>query len=939
MQKYSINTNGGKQRTPPTVNELRCEYQETPYIDTLKPRFSWGITSKNRGVLQDAYQILVASSQANLNANNGDMWDSGKVESGQSTHIPYAGKALTSGLRCYWKVRVWDQSGQVSAYGEPRLLWFTVFVNHRAKRAWWEMGLLKPEDWTGNWIEPEGGVPPVTRTYDEFKTTQLPDLSTIAPNLFRKQFVIKKRIKKARAYVTGAGAYLFYLNGELIGDSKLAPDFTDYDKRIQYQTFDVTKKLHDGENVIGAALGNGLRLRSHYPELGSRQLLLQLNITYTDGTTESIVTDKTWKCIIGPRLLDNIFWGEIYDARRELPGWNKPGFNDGNCRPFSSEKPRLSHPNNWQAVRIKPDPFKGKLVSHQCEPIKVTETIQPVKITHPEKRLTVFDMGQNIAGWVRLKVKGSAGTMVRLRFGEFLDDKGNVSFANTIGYGNIQTDIYVLKGEGTEVWEPQFIYHGFRYVEVSNYPGEPTLDSIEGRVVHSAVPWAGKFSCSNELINRIHQNATWSIRGNLHSIPTDCCQRAERSGWGGDAQVIADTAAYNFDMSRFYSKWLNDFKDDQKEDGAVHDNVPWTGWGGWGSPGWHDAYIKIAMVVYKYYGDTRVIEEQYEGMKRAIEYILASNENLIWEKNVGGDYADWGSPVNDEEHKALLATCNFYRAALFMSQMAGAIGNKDDESYYAELSENIKKTLNERFFKKDTGNYAGGAQAANAFVLFLEIVPKEYVAKVVENLVDDIKKQDYHLTTGPQGTRYVMQTLRMYGENEVAYKLATQTTMPSWGYMVEKGATTMWEFWNGDKGISHNHPFLGSVDEWFYRALAGINMEESATGFEKIIIKPHPVADVTWAKGSLKAMRGLIRSEWKKSADGLTLNVTIPANSTAKIYIPKAGRQSVTVTENGNIVWKDGAFKSGVAGITDGTEDADFIIVNVGSGVYSFELK
>ncbi|MCH2113921.1 MAG: glycoside hydrolase family 78 protein [Pirellulales bacterium] len=896
---------------PPMLEQLRCEYQKNPLgIDTLEPRFSWVLAGGSRGAAQRAYQILVASSRANLDEGNADMWDSGQVASNQSTLVPYAGKPLASAAQYHWKLRIWDQSNVASSYSDS---------------AWWEMGLLRPEDWTGQWIQPKGydGVPGTTRTFsEEFTgTTLLPDPEAVAPNLFRKEFEIEKEIKRARAFVTGAGSYLFHINGKTIGDSVLAPDFTIYKKRIQYQAFDVTQELQQGKNALGYTIGHGVALRSHYPESGARQMLLQLNITYADGTSEWVVTDTSWKCIAGPRLIDNYMWGEIYDARRELPGWNKPEFDDG----------------AWNPVEIKKDPYQGKIVSHQCEPIKVTETIKAVERTEPKNGVYVFDLGQNFAGWARLKVQGPAGTVVRLRFAEFLDEKGNVDFSNTIGYGNIQTDIYVLRGEGVEIWEPQFISHGFRYVEVTNYPGEPTLDAIEGRVVQSAVPRAGEFNCSNKLLNRIQKNITWGIRSNIQSIPTDCCQRAERSGWGGDAQVMADSCIYNFGMSRFYAKWLNDMQDNQREDGAIPDNIPYTGWGGHGHAGWHDVYTKIAMAVYEYYGDTRVIEEQYEGLKKSVQFILDRSQGYIW-PNEGG-YADWGSPVVDDQHKDMLATCNFYRAAHFMSKMAVALGKRDDAEYYTHLSSHIAGALNNKFFNANTASYASGGQAANAFALHLGIVPHGHAERVVESLVNDIKENDFHLTTGPQGTRYVMQALRMHGQSEVAYRLATQTTMPSWGYMVEKDATTVWEFWNGAKQISHNHPFLGSVSEWFFRAIAGIDRDAGSTGFEKIVIKPQPAGDLTWAKGSVRTIRGVVQSAWKKSENRFAMEVAIPGNSTARIYLPKNGPNNATVAEGGKPVWKDGAFQSGVAGITGVADNGDAIIVSVGSGVYSFEIR
>jgi alpha-L-rhamnosidase len=885
------------------VTGLRCEYQDNPLgIDAVKPRLSWMITSNRRGILQDAYQVLVASSLETLNADNGDIWDSGKVNSRQSIQVVYQGKPLSSGRRYFWKVRVWDQEGGLTAYSQP---------------AGWEMGLLQPGDWKGKWIEPRGGIKGIKF---DFET---PDPARLPPNLFRKSFPVKDSVRSARLYVTGLGSYVIKLNGTPVSDAVLAPGHTVYDKTMPYQSYDVTPQIRTGDNILAAVIGNGLRFgRNPQIDARARQILVQLNLTYADGRQESIVSDETWKCTLGPLLVDHLFFGEIYDARREIAGWDRAGFAD----------------REWQATAPSASPPKGVLVAQRSDPIKVIETITPVKITTRPEGITIYDLGQNIAGWTRIKIKGAPSSRVKLRYAELLDKEGNPDFTNIRGYGYIQTDSYTCKGDGLEVWEPQFTYHGFRYIEAS-HTGDLRIEAIEGRAVHSAVARTGEFICSNPLLNRIQQNVTRGIQDNLHDIPTDCCQRAERSGWGGDAQVMAETACLNFGMGRFYSKWLGDFLDDQRPDGGVYDNVPWTGWGGFGAPGWHDCYITIAMAVYQNYGDTRVIAEQYEGMKRAVDFILAANPNFIWEKNTGGNYADWGSPIADKEHKDLLATCNFYRAAWSMAQMAGAINNKEGQAYYTEMAAKIKKALNERFFDKKSGNYAGGAQAANAFPLFLQIVPEGYAGKVVENLVADIKKQDYHLTTGPQGTRYVMQALRMYGQDEVAYKLATQTTMPSWGYMIANGATTVWEFWNGDHGISHNHPFLGSVSEWFYKALAGINQEPGSTGYEKIIIQPSPAGDLIWAKASLKTVRGLVSSEWERNNDLLRIEIDIPGNSTATVHIPKIILKNFTITEKGKTIWKNDSYLSGVAGITGGNENDAFVIFTIGSGNYSFELK
>lgn len=1019
-----------------TVSDLRCEYRSAPLgVDTEKPRFCWKLSSQQRGLQQTAYRILVASSKSQLEFNKADMWDSGKVATDQSTHIRYAGRALTSGGRYYWKVRVWDQDGLVSAYSEP---------------TWFEMALLSSADWAASWIEPTNEPPVVEQwrvklnnlpphpvpgcalldfddsawqvlqahtLYDKYgadhhsKTgdpleTQVgyawyrtnihaekdvggklfprllyfrkalqnvwvfingelviqtaddinfafyiaPHLKEgenfvalciqrtnphehhpgglrtkvkmgIKDNLLRKSFRLNKKIANARVYVSGLGYYELRINGEKIGDHELDPGWTDYKKSTIYSTYDVTKLLKTGDNAIGMMLGHG-----HYAGFGlsygnSIRMILQMNISFADGSQMQVVSDDSWKTVSGPILADHIFHGETYDARLERPGWDNPGYDD----------------SDWNSAR-KVESTEAILKSQYVQPIKVIQTITPVKMTNPKEGVFVFDLGQNIAGWVRLKVKGVAGTRITLKHTELLKADGTADQTNIIASA-MATDYYILKGKGEELWQPRFTYHGFRYVEMTGYPGVPTTDSIEGIVVHSDIPWSGQFTCSNDLINRIQNMITWSVRDNFHSVPGSCCNRGERAGWGGDVQVMIPTTYYNFDMANLYYKFMEDYAEDQNPEGGVHDSIPWTGWGGYSAPGWHDCYTILAWTLYQYYGDSDIIRKHYARLKLALNYILADNPDLIWENNVGGNYGDWGAPINDEELKKLLATCNFYQDAIFMSRMAKVMGESNDARSYAGLANRIKRAINKKFFNSETNQYGAGAQAGNAFPLFLGIVPKGHKTAVAENLVKDVKDRGFHQTTGPQGTRYLMLALTMNGHTDVAYKLATQTTQPSWGYMIANGATTLWEFWGGGNHISHNHPFLGSVGEWFYKVLAGIQLEPTGPGFKRFTIKPQIAGDLTWVKGSYDSIYGAIVSDWKRKGNTLILNVTIPGNTTAKVFVPVLGNENATITESGTELYRNERSSGNINGVRFSHREDDCAVFAVGSGSYRFAVK
>jgi len=881
---------------------LLCEYTANPLgIEATVPRFSWVLEHSERGQLQSAYQVLVANSQESLNVEDGNRWDSGKVISDESTNVPYAGSPLESTRTYCWKVRVWDKDDKVSSW---------------SRTATFEMGLLKSDDWKGKWIE--GKVYGESSFSDPVHGTNKISYGC----LIRKEFSLEKDIAQARVYISGLGYYELRINGEKIGDHVLDPGWTDYKKRILYSTYDVGKCLKKGKNAIGIMLGNGRYIKA-YGYDGSPKAILQLNTEFTDGTMQSIVTDDTWKIGQSPILSNDIYQGETYDARLERPGWDLTDYDD----------------SDWDGARIGDGPG-GKLVSQASfPPIKINRIIQPLSISSPKPEVYIYDFGQNFTGWAALHLRGPRGTKVTLRYAELLDEKGMLNVIPNRGAK--ATDTYILKGEGEEVYEPRFTYHGFRYVEVTGFPGTPTLENIEGRVVHSAVKPIGGFICSNPLINQIHRNILWGQLSNLMSVPTDCPQRNERMGWMGDAQLSAEEAIYNFDMATFYKKWIEDIKEAQKEDGSVPDVVPpyWSLYPA--DPAWGTACVVIPYLLYQYCGDKRILEECYSLIKGWVDFLTGKAEDYII---TYGKYGDWCPPAHIkpvETPTELTSTWYYYHDTLMLSRMASILGRLSDAEKYSELSENIKEAFNTKFLKD--GRYAAGSQTCSVLPLFLGMVPEDKKKTILKNLVDDIVvMHNGHLNTGIVGTRYILDVLTKCGKTDLAYRLVTQTTYPGWGYMLGEGATTLWERWEylaGGGMNSHNHIMFGSVDAWFYRILAGISVDSNGPGFRKIIIKPYLVGDLKYVSASVRTIRGMVSSSWIRENSSFLLKVSLPVNSQTKVCIPRMGLKNAVVKESGRIIWKDGCYVEGTPGITGGSEEEDYVIFDVGSGSYSFELS
>jgi len=1054
---------GAASRGSVEVYDLRCEQLKNPQgIDAHSPRLSWKLQSVEPAQTQHAFQILVSTTKAKLEAGEGDLWDSGQVESSQSVLVSYAGRPLNSFHDCYWKVRVWSEPSTVSKWSAP---------------ARWSMGVLQPDEWRGKWIgwdepdvvknltdtswiwlsdgnpaasapvetnwfrkeislpadrtirqaifeytgddecrgwldefdlgarnnhrsvkwndlttrlhpgqtyvfglvgrntgkapSPAGvigqliiefdtGEPMVIRTDDNWKVSKeyqpgwnqvgFDDTKWRRPAIIgpaecqpwgapktaedrrfparwlRKEFAAEKPLKQATVYFSGLGSSELYLNGKKVGDAVLSPAVAQYNKRVFYVTYDVTEQIKRGENAMGVVLGGG-RFASDRSKIytgtvnaGWPKLLLQLRLEFADGTIQEIVSDASWKLTTdGPILSSGEFDGEEYDARKELRGWSVTGYDDA----------------SWQPAQIVSAP--GQLSAQMIEPIRVVATRQPISLSEPKPGVLIYDLGQNMVGWCRLRVRGNAGDRVRIRFAETLNSDGTLYLAN-LRSAKV-TDTYTLRGGGLEVWQPRFTYHGFRYVEVTGFPGKPDLNSIEGQVVHDDLTRAGEFHCSDELLNQIYTNVCWGTRGNYRSMPTDCPQRDERQGWLGDRSEECRGESYLFDISKLYPKWMQDVCDAQRESGSVPDIAPafWPIYSD--NVTWPSTLIIAPGVLHRQYGDLATIAQSYDHAKQWLNYMNRFVTNGIISRD---SYGDWCVPPEDlmlihskdparQTARPLLATSYFYHDLKLMERYAGWLGKADDAEHFAKSADEIKVAFNEKYLDREKGFYDNGSQTSCVLPLAFGIVPEGFRASVFNHLVAKITDEtEGHIGTGLIGGQYLCRVLSDNGRPDLAYTIATQTNYPSWGYMIAQGATTIWELWNGNTADptmnSGNHVMLvGDLMIWFHEYLAGIAADPEQPGFKHVIMKPHPVGDLTSVRATHLSPYGLISSNWRRDDATFNWQIEIPPNTKAAIYVPKMSQG--LVTEGGKPIAQS-------TGIRRLAEEQGRLVFEVSSGKY-----
>ncbi|KIQ18551.1 alpha-rhamnosidase [Flavobacterium sp. MEB061] len=893
-----------------SVTNLQCEMLNNPEgIDVVKPRLSWQINADVNDVKQTAYQIIVASTLENLNSNNADLWDSGKIENDESVNIIYKGKKLDDKQNAFWKVTVWTNKGEIQS----------------KEKANFSMGILNYADWKSTrWIG-----------YEKASAgDSISQYSKLSARYLRKEINLKKQIKNAKVYIMGMGLYELYINGNKIGDQVLAPVPTDYTKNVKYNVFDVTSQLKEGKNMLGTILGNGrfFTMRQDYKPykiktFGYPKMALQLFVEYTDGTKDVIRTDDTWKVTTnGPILSNNEYDGEEYDARKEMKNWNTTNFDD----------------KTWLTAEYVQEP--GGFYEAQMTPnMKIMGEVKPISIKQTPRGTYILDMGQNMVGWLQLKVKGKSGDKITLKFAESLQTDGSLYIDNLRDART--TDVYTLKGEGEEIWEPTFIFHGFRFVEVSGFSTKPTLDNFVGKVVYDDIKTIGTFESSDAVMNQIFKNAYWGIRGNYKGMPIDCPQRNERQPWLGDRTTGAYGESFLFDNQTLYAKWLDDIKNAQTADGGIPDVAPafWRYYGD--NVTWPGTYITVADMLYQQFGDKKVIEKHYPSMKKWIVYM---EENYLVNDLMTKDkYGDWCVPPESLElihskdstrttNGELIASAFYYHLLQKMKKFATINGiNSEDIQYYDSLSERIKTAFNAKFFDSKTNKYANNTVTANLLPLTFGMVPENLQSKVFDNIVHEVEvTYKGHISTGVIGTQFLMRTLSQFGRPDLSYKLASNNTYPSWGYMAKNGATTIWELWNGNtadpKMNSQNHVMLlGDLLIWYYENIAGIKSNPETPGFKQIIMKPDFEAGLSFVNASYESIYGLIKSDWKKAKNKLDWKINIPANSSTIIYLPTSDVSAVTINNQ----------KLSVAFSSSYKIENKNLVLNLSSGSYTIVVK
>ncbi len=895
---------------------LKCEYKTNPLgIEAETPALSWQIVSPLRAVTQSAYNILVADDSMLLKKNIGNLWESKKVTSSQSIQVFYHGKKLNATKTYYWKVRVWDNKQNTSTW---------------SKISQWQMGLQTKADWKGaRWIaydkiaDSNINILPIDGAKDKYQG------NNVLP-LLRKTFTIKKPIKQATMFVTGLGHFDVSLNSKKVSDHFLDAGWTKYDQQALYVPFDLTKEIKTGNNVVGVMLGNGFyyippvpgRYRKTKTAFGHPKLICRLAITYTDGSSEDIISDTSWRTSPSPITFSSIYGGEDYNAILEQGGWDQPNFND----------------DTWkQVITVDGPPV---LNAQMAEPLKVMQTFDPVKVNKISSNTYVYDLGQNASGIPQIRVQGQRGDTVKIYPAELLKDDGTINQKPTGSPYFLQ---YILKGNGVETWQPRFTYYGYRYLQISGAvpkqdadKDQTSLIEVKGLHVRNAAQSAGSFTNSNELFNKTNNLIDWAMKSNMVGLLTDCPHR-EKLGWLEEAHLMGNSLQYNYDIIQFGRKQIDDMMYSQLASGLVPEIAPeyvhfiWGGDMFRDSPEWGSNSIIMPWYLYQWYGDKSLLAKSYPMMQRYIEYLKTKAQGHILSQGLG-DWYDLGpnAPgVSQLTPMGVTGTAIYYYDLGIMSKIANLLNKPDEATIYDQLAKQVKQAFNDTFFNKETKQYATGSQTANAMAVYMQLVDPIYKDPVVENIIKDIRNRNNSLTAGDIGYRYLLRVLHQAGRSDVIFDMNSNSDVPGYGYQLAKGATALTESWQALPTVSNNHFMLGHLMEWFYRGLAGINQSDTSIGFKDIVIQPEIVGDVTMAKGVYKSVYGTIVSEWNKMANQFQMHVSIPANTVATINLP-AMLQSKILENNINI-----RFAKGVSSIT---YQEDRAIIKIGSGNYHFTV-
>jgi len=860
-------------------SELKCEYLVRPIgVDNPSPRLSWVMLDTRKGAFQQAYRVYVGTDSVQLSNKTGIVWDSGKISS-QNSLINYKGALLRPFTKYFWRLELWDKDGR------PMQISTSSF----------EMGMMGMENWKGTWISDRN------------------DENILPAPYFRKVFQPAKQIKAARAYIAAAGLYELYLNGKKVGDHRLDPMYTRFDRRNLYVSYDVTLNIKQGKNAIGVILGNGWYNHQSLavwnfdkaPWRARPTFCLDLRITYTDGTTEVIKTGDDWKTSLSPIISNSIYTAEHYDARLVQKGWNTADFDD----------------SKWRGITLRAAPSKN-IVSQVMHPIRNVEEIAVKNLRKFDDSTYVFNLGRNIAGVSKIKVKGEKGTIIRLRHAERLYPNGHADLSNIDVYHRpkdktdpFQTDIFILNGDGEEEFMPLFNYKGFQYVEVmSSKPITLNEKSLVGYFMHSDVPAIGKISSSNSLVDRLWWATNNSYLSNLYGFPTDCPQR-EKNGWTGDGHFAVETGLYNFDGITVYEKWMADHRDEQQPNGVLPDIIPTGGWG-YGTANGTDWTSTIAIIpwnIYMFYGDSKLLADNYQNIKNYVNYVEGTSKGNLTTFGRG----DW-VPVKSTSDLEYTSSVYFYVDADILAKAAKLFGKKNDFLKYSVLAGNIKKAINAKFFNSAKGIYGKGVQTELSMALQWNIVPDESRQLVADNLAAKVKADGMHIDVGVLGAKAVLNALSDNGHSDVAYKLASQDTYPGWGWWIVNGATTLHENWDmqATRDISDNHMMFGEIGGWFFKGIGGIKIDERHPGFKNILLRPHFVDGLDHFEASYNGPHGVILSSWKKTAKGVKYTAVVPANSTASVEIPLIPGKKVFL---------------------DGKQTPNKI--NISAGKYEFELK